>query len=67
VLHGDLSLEFVTARLFHEEHKRNETIPTSEGGEKALLSTKYDQINPRNPNPKRKGKWNTGTLGKRMS
>ena len=53
---GDLSLEFVTARLLHEEHKRKETIPTSEGGEKALLSTKYDQVNPRNPKPKRKGK-----------
>ncbi|CAB3993668.1 gag-pol poly [Paramuricea clavata] len=52
----DLSLEFVTARLLHEEHKRKETIPTSDCGEKALLSTKYDQVNPRNPKPKRKGK-----------
>jgi hypothetical protein len=53
---GDLSLEFVTARLLHEEHKRKETIPTSDCGEKALLLTKYDQVNPRNPKPKRKGK-----------
>ena len=53
---GELSLEFVTARLLHEEHKRKETIPTSDCGEKALLSTKYDQVNPRNPKPKRKGK-----------
>ena len=51
----DLTLEFVTARLLHEEHKRKETSSTSDTGEKALLS-KHDRTNQKSFKPKRKGK-----------
>ena len=40
----DLKLEFVTARLLHEEHKRKENSLTSDTGDKALLS-KHDRTN----------------------
>ena len=51
----DLKLEFVTARLLHEEHKRKENLLTPDAGEKALLS-KHDRPNQRSLKPKRKGK-----------
>ena len=51
----DLKLEFVTARLLHEEHKRKENSLTSDTGEKALLS-KHDRTNQKSFKPKRKGK-----------
>ena len=35
----DLSLEFVTARLLHEEQKRKENLSSFDGGENALLSS----------------------------
>ncbi len=34
----NLTLEFVTARLLYEEHKRKESLSTQDAGEKALLS-----------------------------
>ena len=51
----NLTLEFVTARLLHEEHKRKESLSTQDAGEKALLS-KHDRTNQRGFKPKRKGK-----------
>ena len=51
----DLTLEFVTARLLHEEHKRKESLSTPDAGEKALLS-KNERTTQRNLKPKRKGK-----------
>ena len=51
----DLTLEFVTARLLHEEHKRKQNSLTSDTGEKALLS-KHDRTNQKSFKPKRKGK-----------
>ena len=59
----DLTLEFVTAKLLHEEHKRKENSLTSDAGEKALLS-KHDRTNQKRFKPKRKGKChNCGILG----
>ena len=52
----DLTLEFVTARLLHEEHKRKEKSSSFESGEKALLSSKGNRVSERFPKPKRKGK-----------
>ena len=51
----DLKLEFVTARLLHEEHERKDNLLTPDVGEKALLS-KHDRPNQRSLKPKRKGK-----------
>ena len=51
----DLTLEFVTARLFHEEQEQTVSLLTPDAGEKALLS-KNEQTTQRNWKPKRKGK-----------
>ena len=51
----NLTLEFVTARLLHEEHKRKENSLTSHTGVKVLLS-KHDRTNQKSFKPKRKGK-----------
>ena len=51
----DLTLEFVTARLLYEEHKRKENSLTSDAGEKALLF-KHDRTNQKSFKPKRKSK-----------
>jgi hypothetical protein len=50
----DLKLEFVTARLLHEEHKRKENLLTPDAVERALFS-KHDRSGQKT-RPKRKGK-----------
>ena len=61
----DLKLEFVTARLLHEEHKRKQNLFRPDAGAKALLS-KHDQPNQRSLKPKRKVKChNCGIPGHR--
>ena len=49
-----LTLEFVTARLIHEEHGQKQSLFTLDGGEKALFS-QYDRMNDKNLKLKRKG------------
>ena len=52
----DLSLEFVTARLLHEEQKRKESNESKDIGEKALLCQKSKNDKVKNTKFKRKGK-----------
>ena len=51
----DLTLEFVIARLLHEERKRKENLSAPDAGEKALFS-KNDRGNQKNFRNKKKGK-----------